>query len=163
MKINIKLTQNYKMNKKKLYAGYLHLKPINGVIFPSYIQNQMNKAFIIDKLHGQFFMTTNENMYGDNSIILNSIIKEKSLSGIVMLSTFCLPESYIQREKFYRLCKKNKKSLHFILEDLNCKPKKFNKNKIEEFLIFDNKFFTNKKTDLTKDEEVYLNKSWQFI
>ena len=39
------------MSKKiKVYAGYLHLKPINGVIFPSYIQNQMNKNYINEKL-----------------------------------------------------------------------------------------------------------------
>ena len=68
------------MSKKKVYAGYLHLKPINGVIFPSYIQNQMNKNYINEKLNGQFFMTTNENMYGDNAIILNSLAKEKSIN-----------------------------------------------------------------------------------
>ena len=32
--------------KNKVYAGYINLRPINGVIFPSYSQNQINKNFI---------------------------------------------------------------------------------------------------------------------
>ena len=148
---------------KKVYAGYINLKPINGVIFPSYIQNQINKNFIKEKLNGLFFMTTNENMYGDNSIILNSIIKERSISGIVMLSTFCLPENYSHRERFYKLCKKLKKSIHFIFEDLHCNAGNLNEIEIENYLIFDNDFFTKKKSGLTKSEEIYLDKSWQFI
>ena len=33
-------------------------------------------------------MTTNENTYGENSIVLKSLIKNKSVNGVVMLSTF---------------------------------------------------------------------------
>ena len=42
-------------------------------------------------------MTTNENTYGENSIVLKSLIKNKSIHGIVMLSTFCLPNDYNNR------------------------------------------------------------------
>ena len=49
--------------KIKVYAGYLHLKPINGVIFPSYIQNQMNKNYINEKLNGQFYFYTDETIF----------------------------------------------------------------------------------------------------
>ena len=45
---------------KKKYAGYISLKPINGVIFPSYIQNQTNKHFITTVLNGSFYLSTNE-------------------------------------------------------------------------------------------------------
>ena len=79
----------------KKIAGYLNLKPINGIIFPSYVQNQINKEFIENKLNGSFFMTTNENTYGENVIVLKTLIKNKSISGIVMLSTFCLPDNYM--------------------------------------------------------------------
>ena len=38
-----------------------------------------------------------------------------------------------------------------------------NEIEIENYLIFDNDFFTKKKSGLTKSEEIYLDKSWQFI
>ena len=53
----------------KTYAGYINLKPINGVIFPSYAQNQINRNYIVTKLKGEFFLSTNENTYGKNNII----------------------------------------------------------------------------------------------
>ena len=68
----------------KKIAGYLNLKPINGIIFPSYVQNQINKDFIENKLNGSFFMTTNENTYGENSIVLKTLINYK---GSVKLET----------------------------------------------------------------------------
>ena len=75
--------------KNKVYAGYINLRPINGVIFPSYSQNQINKNFIEQNLKGKFFLSTNENMYSENDIVLNSLIKEKNkLNGVVMLSAF---------------------------------------------------------------------------
>ena len=83
------------MKKNKTYAGYINLKPINGIIFPSYIQNQMNKKFIVEELESDFFLSTNENMYSENDIVLNSLIKERNnLNGIVMLSAFSLPEKF---------------------------------------------------------------------
>ena len=146
----------------KKIAGYLNLKPINGIIFPSYVQNQINKEFIENKLNGSFFMTTNENTYGENVIVLKTLIKNKSISGIVMLSTFCLPDNYMLRKEIYKLIKKNKKSLHFIFEELSFK-KDINENLIEDYLIFDNKFFTKKKLSISSHEKIFINKSWQFI
>jgi sporadic carbohydrate cluster protein (TIGR04323 family) len=146
----------------KKIAGYLNLKPINGIIFPSYIQNQLNKDFIETKLKSSFFMTTNENTYGENSIVLKSLIKNKSISGIVMLSTFCLPNNYSSRREIYKLIKKNKKSLHFIFEELNFK-KEIDENVIESYLIFDSNFFTQKKTGLNTFEKTFVSKNWQFI
>ena len=58
-----------------IYAGYINLKPINGVIFPSYAQNQINKDYIVNKLNGEFFMSTNENTYGRNNIVLRSLLE----------------------------------------------------------------------------------------
>ncbi len=146
----------------KKIAGYLNLKPINGIIFPSNVQNQLNKDFIENKLKSSFFMTTNENTYGENSIVLKSLIKNKSIQGIVMLSTFCLPNDYKNRREIYKLIKKYKKSLHFIFEELSFK-KKIDEEIIENFLIFDNDFFTKKKTDLDNFEKIFINQNWQFI
>lgn len=107
-------------------------------------------------------MTTNENTYGENSIVLKSLIKNKSIQGIVMLSTFCLPNDYKNRREIYKLIKKYKKSLHFIFEELSFK-KKIDEEIIENFLIFDNDFFTKKKTDLDNFEKIFINQNWQFI
>ena len=67
----------------KTFAGYINLKPINGVIFPSYAQNQINKEFIVNKLKGQFFLATNENTYGSNNIVL---VKTKFYQGLCTCS-----------------------------------------------------------------------------
>ena len=113
------------MIKLKEYAGYISLNPINGVIFPSYIQNQMNKAFIENELSGKFYMSTNENMYSDNKIVLNSLILEKNrLSGIVMLSAFSLPEKIKVRKKIYSNLIKTKKKIYFIFEKFGIENKK---------------------------------------
>ena len=76
------------IEKKKIYAGYINLKPINGIIFPSYSQNQINKDYITNQLFGEFFMSTNENTYGKNNIVLRSLIEKKDIKGICLLSIF---------------------------------------------------------------------------
>ena len=147
----------------KTYAGYINLKAINGVIFPSYAQNQMNKDFIINKLNGQFFLATNENTYGSNNIVLVSLLKERSISGVVMLSVFSLPNSFNERKNIYKICLKNKKEIHFNFEDIKFKFKK-DIDKIEEYLIFNNEFFTKKKSSITKSErKVFSDSSWTLV
>ncbi len=147
----------------KTYAGYINLKAINGVIFPSYAQNQMNKDFIVNKLNGQFFLATNENTYGSNNIVLVSLLKERSISGVVMLSVFSLPNSFNERKNIYKICLKNKKEIHFNFEDIKFKFKK-DIDKIEEYLIFNNEFFTKKKSSITKFErKVFSDSSWTLV
>ena len=152
------------MKKIKYYAGYISLKPINGVIFPSYAQNKMNKEYIENTLNGKFFMSTNENMYSDNEIVLNSLIIEKNnLSGISMLSAFSLPEKYKNRKNIYFNLLKKKKKIFFIFENF-CLKKKEDIETIENYLIFKNKFFVEKKTRLTfKEKKMFVDKSWSFI
>ena len=86
----------------KIYAGYINLKPINGVIFPSYAQNQLNRNYIITRLGGEFFLSTNENTYGKNNIILRSLLSEKKLKGVSILSVISLPNNYADRKKIYK-------------------------------------------------------------
>ena len=71
------------MKKAPIFAGYINLKPINGIIFPSYAQNQINKEYINNNLNGEFFMSTNENTYGKNNIVLRSLLEEKALKVYV--------------------------------------------------------------------------------
>ena len=97
------------MKKTPIFAGYINLKPINGIIFPSYAQNQINKEYITSKLNGEFFMSTNENTYGKNNIVLRSLLEEKGLKGICLLSVYSLPDVKEQRKNIYKLLLKYKK------------------------------------------------------
>ena len=146
-----------------IYAGYINLKPINGVIFPSYVQNQINKNYITTKLNGEFFLSTNENTYGTNNIVLRSLVDEKRIKGISLLSTFALPNQLTDRIELYKILLKKKKELHFVFEEIKLIKKK-DIDKVEEFLLFNNEFFTKKKTNLNKLEKLWFkNKSWNFV
>ena len=152
----------YKSKKIPIFAGYINLKAINGIIFPSYAQNQINKEYIVNKIGGEFFMSTNENTYGKNNIVLRSLLEEKSLKGVCFLSVFSLPDSKNQRLDIYKLALKNKKNLHFVFEELSLKKSK-DLEKIDDMLMFDCEFFTEKKTKLSKFEKQFLNNSWAFV
>ena len=71
------------MKKAPIFAGYINLKPINGIIFPSYAQNQINKEYINNNLNGEFFMSTNENTYGKIILCLDHYWKKKALKVYV--------------------------------------------------------------------------------
>ena len=45
------------MKKSKSFAGYINLKPINGVIYPSSIQNIIMKDHISSILKGKFYLS----------------------------------------------------------------------------------------------------------
>ena len=55
---------------------------------PFLCQNQINKNYIIEKLNGEFFLSTNENTYGANNIVLRSLLKKKILVFV------CYPFSF---------------------------------------------------------------------
>ena len=78
----------------------------------------MNKDFIVNKLKGQFYLATNENTYGSNNIVLISLLKEKSIKGVVMLSVFSLPNNFNDRKNIYKICLDNKRN-SFNFEQLN--------------------------------------------
>mgnify|MGYP000648383754 FL=1 len=45
---------------KKKYAGYVNLKPLNGVIYPSSVQNIMMKNYVENDLKGIFHLAPTE-------------------------------------------------------------------------------------------------------
>ena len=153
---------HYKMKKKNIFAGYINLKPINGIIFPSYAQNQINKDYIENELKGQFFMSTNENTYGKNNIILRSLLDEKRLKGVCLLSVFSLPNEKQKRIDIYKKLLKKRKEFHFVFEQKSLR-KKSDILDIEEIFIFNNAFFTNKKTKLSNFEKGFIDKTWSFV
>ena len=124
----------------KKFAGYINLKNLNGVLYPSSIQNIMMKDYIQNVLKGIFYLSPTELLQAKFPITLKTLIgKETKVDGIVMLSTFYLPENYIVRKLIYKEIIKMKKTVHFILDELVFRSSR-DIDKIEEYLIFNNAF-----------------------
>ena len=140
----------------KKFAGYINLKNLNGVLYPSSIQNIMMKEHIKNKLKGIFYLSPTEVLQAKFPITLKTLVgKETKVHGIVMLSSFYLPSNYIVRKKIYEDAFKMKKSFHFILDELTLE-KKDDIDKIEEYLIFNNSFFTNTRLKLNDNEKSFM-------
>lgn len=148
------------------YSGYLQLKPINGIIIISSQQNIIIKDYVENKLKGKMILSANENIHGGNSMILNSLINEKnSIKGIVMLSSFCLPDNNSIRKRILKNFKQQKKELHLILEETFFTFRHFNEDieKIEELRLFQNNHFCkiyNKNNSLNLIK--FFKNSWSF-
>ena len=142
----------------KKFAGYINLKNLNGVLYPSSIQNIMMKEYIQNKLKGIFYLSPTEVLQAKFPITLKTLVgKETKVDGIVMLSSFYLPSNYKVRKKIYDDAFKMKKSIHFILDELILKSKS-DIEKIEEYLIFNNPFFTSTKLNLNDNEKFFMKK-----
>tara|TARA_S200000501_G_scaffold379021_2_gene446520 strand:+ start:10687 stop:11139 length:453 start_codon:yes stop_codon:yes gene_type:complete len=142
----------------KKYAGYINLKNLNGVLYPSSIQNIMMKDYVQNNLNGIFYLSPTEVLQAKFPVTLKTLIgKETNVHGIVMLSSFYLPQNFIVRKKLYKDIIKMKKTIHFILDELVLK-KKQDIDRIEEHLIFSNSFFTDTKLNLNNYEKEYIKK-----
>ena len=140
----------------KKFAGYINLKNLNGVLYPSSIQNIMMKDYIQNVLKGIFYLSPTEVLQAKFPITLKTLIgKETKVDGIVMLSSFYLPENYFVRKQIYKEIAKMRKSVHFILDELVFRSNK-DVDKIEEYLIFNNPFFTNIKLKLNENEKSFM-------
>jgi sporadic carbohydrate cluster protein (TIGR04323 family) len=143
---------------KKKFAGYINLKPLNGVIYPSSIQNTLLKNFIENNLTGIFYLSPTELLQAKFSITLKTLIsKETKVSGIVMLSTFLLPQSYEERVSLYKKLFISKKKMYFIFDELSLESQK-DIEKIENFVIFNNSHFTDTKKKLNAYENSIMKK-----
>lgn len=150
----------------KKYAGYINLKYLNGVLYPSFMQNIMMKEYIQKKLHGSFYLSPTEILQAKFPITLNTLLSnDTDVAGIVMLSTFYLPDDYSIRKEIYKKSIKSKKTLHFILDELNYIKSK-DVDLIEEFIMFNNEYFTNVKKDLNQIEKEVIkgkNRNINFV
>ena len=143
---------------KKKYAGYINLKPLNGVIYPSSIQNIIMKNFIENSLNGIFYLSPTEILQAKYSITLKTLLSsETKVKGIVMLSSFMLGSNLKERLKFYNEAVKKKKQIYFILDEMSFKTKK-DIDKIENFIMFNTKFFTDTKKRLNNYENHFMKK-----
>ena len=143
---------------KKKFAGYINLKPLNGIIYPSSIQNILMKNFIENNLGGIFYLSPTEVLQAKFSVTLETLIsKETKVSGIVMLSTFLLPKSFKERKSMYKKLLTSKKKMYFIFDELALENKK-DIRKIENFIIFNDNHFTNTKKKLNTYENLIMKK-----
>ena len=118
-KIGFNYLKNIQINLMKKYAGYINLKNLNGVLYPSSIQNIMMKDYIQNTLNSTFYLSPTELLQAKFPITLNTLVgKETKVDGIVMLSSFYLPTDYNIRKEIYKKLLKMKKSFHFILDEL---------------------------------------------
>ena len=147
------------MKKIKRYAGYINLNPINGVLYPSSIQNMLMKNYVTDNLKAKFYLSPTEVLQAQNPITLNTLISnEVKVDGIVMLSTFSLPLDNKKRKIIYNRALKHKKELHFILDGMVFNKIEMIEN-IENYLIFRNEFFTKTKNKTNNFEKNLANSS----
>lgn len=143
---------------KRKYAGYINLKPLNGVIYPSSIQNIIMKNFIENNLNGIFYLSPTEILQAKYSITLKTLLSsETKVKGIVMLSSFMLGSNLEERFNFYNEAVKRKKQIYFILDEMSFKTKK-DIEKIENFIMFNTKFFTDTKKCLNNYENDFMKK-----
>ena len=142
----------------KKFAGYINLKNLNGVLYPSSIQNIMLKEYIQNELKGIFYLSPTEILQAKFPITLKTLLaKETKVHGVVMLSSFYLPNNYMIRKKIYKDAVVMKKSIHFILDKLVLRNNK-DIDKIEEYLIFNDPFFTKTKLKLSDYEKSFMKK-----
>ena len=140
----------------KKIAGYINLKNLNGVLYPSSIQNIMMKEYIQNILKGIFYLSPTELLQAKFPITLKTLIgKETKVDGIVMLSSFYLPDNYLVRKKIYKEIIKTKKTIHFILDELVFSSKK-DVDKIEEYLIFNDSFLPKTRLKLNDEEKSFM-------
>ena len=137
---------------KKKYAGYINLGELNGIIYPSSVQNMIMKDYVENNLNGIFYLSPTEILQSKHPLTLLTLIgKETSVAGIVMISSFLLPNNKKMRDKIYKKLLKSKKKLIFILDELQVNSKR-DINNVEELLLFNQKFFTQTKKKLNKHE-----------
>lgn len=85
---------------------------------PQYIQNLAIRDYC-NKNKYNFILSSVEYAMEGSSLILDEIIsKIKSIDGIALYSLFQLPINETKRKYVYTKILENKKSLHFILENL---------------------------------------------
>ena len=115
--------KNLKKNSKG-YRGYIFSRKIKGLMIPQKVQNLV----IRDYAHRKklfFKLSKVEYSFTKSYLMLKSLVKEiKYLNGLIFYSLNLLPEKKIERISFLNQILKNKKQIHFALEEIVIKNKK---------------------------------------
>ena len=108
---------SYKCDKK--YRGYLTSREFNGMRLPQHIQNQLIVNYCAKK-NFEYMLSEVEHTMLNCYMILQGMIKSiGKISGIVCCSIYQLPQDQTTRLKIYKNIVENKKSIHFVIENLS--------------------------------------------
>ena len=103
---------------KKKFAGYINLKPLNGVIYPSSIQNILMKNFIETNLNGIFYLSPTEILQAKFSITLKTLISNETKSMFFTKPRYNkkMNDQLLSSDKFTtkEMYNKNKKNFKFL-------------------------------------------------
>ena len=122
----------------KGYRGYIFSRKIKGLIIPQKVQNLVIRDYA-NRKKLFFKLSKVEYSFTKSYLMLKSLVKEmKYLIGLIFYSLYLLPDSKNERINFLSQIIKNKKQIHFALEEIVIKNKK-ELQKIEDiFFVKDN-------------------------
>ena len=101
--------------------GYIFSRPFLGERVPQHIQNIVLRDYCA-KNNIIFLMSATEYTIENSSYILSELINNlKNYDGVVFYSLFQLPTKKQDRQRVYRSIIKNKKELHFAVENITAK------------------------------------------
>ena len=136
---------NLQNKKIKSLLGYCHNKSFGPYSLPVKFQNIICANYV-NKLNLIYGPGLGEPIFSKNHLQLKSMIKSKdATSGVVMLSFYMLPENSKKRLEIFNLTLKNKKELHFVIENISFKRRSDIKE-IEQLFLLKN--FTDKSEDI---------------
>ena len=105
----------------KKFRGYIFSRDFFGERAPQHVQNIVIRDYC-SKKNIQFLLSSVEYAMPNSSIIFQQLLNElKVIDGIVAYSMFQLPDSDKIREKTYQKVLKDKKEIHFAVENLSIK------------------------------------------
>tara|TARA_A100001011_G_scaffold363304_1_gene413106 strand:+ start:235 stop:1296 length:1062 start_codon:yes stop_codon:yes gene_type:complete len=103
--------------------GYIFSRPFLGERVPQHIQNTVIREYC-KKNNFTFLLSATEYAFEGSLYILSELInKLENYEGIIFYSLFQLPIKKYERHQVYRSIIKNKKQLHFVVENLSARNK----------------------------------------
>ena len=133
---------------KKL-KGYIFSRPFLGERVPQHIQNIILRDYS-KKQNINFLLSATEYQTAKSIYILKEILEKiKNYDGLLFYSFLQLPENTQDRINLFKSIIKNKKEIHFAVENLIAKNKKDFTN-LEELFLLKQSTFNNKKNKFKK-------------
>ena len=129
--------KNQKKSNKG-YRGYIFSRKVKGILIPQKVQNLVIRDYA-ERKDLFFKLSKVEYSFEKSYLMLKSLLKEiKYLNGLIIYSINLLPEKKNDRINFLSKIIKNKKKVHFALEELVVRNKK-ELEKVEDiYFIKDN-------------------------
>jgi len=123
--------------------GYIFSRPFFEERVPQNVQNIVLRDYC-KKKDIEFLLSSTEYTMKNCSLILSEIIeKYTEYDGIIFYSLLQMPADQKERNKLYKKTLKNKKQIHFVLENFIARKKK-DFNELEKIFIIKTLFSNNK-------------------